>query len=499
MSNPEIVKRLAGLSLVIATLASVQPAKAQFPGAEELANAIASSMEPRWMGPRTEPPIPRPRPIADGPWATSLLSPLAVHATAGTEPELVDEALAALEATADLMRITGWDAPFPDGGRGGTVGFDLYLWHGDAAPDSAPPPPRPSSMPRLQHRSAPWIDLYEPTEGIDPGDPFDARLVAAHADGPVSFSYLDAVSTFAIVDPHVGHGAIAACVAEAYAEATLLSLDPAEARSWRRATATWLAWMITGRRGCSEAVAAQQRQPWRSYVPHDPEGGAGGAILLAAISARHDGGTGDFIRDVWDLTRQRTWEGQGLRASPDLWMAFAHVIDLSGDGLEPLIEGLAVNRFFAGAERRLRPETPSYLRGLGSDATVPLLAKLEWGRLPRRTPPMRPAVEPFGSGYVLVDVAAAPPNSMLRVWLRGEYGVRWLMTASRLDDAGHELARVSIPARRNPNGYLMVELLEHTAQVLLVVTNLSSRLPDADVSDEYVRSFSLIVDARPQG
>jgi hypothetical protein len=105
-----------------------------------------------------------------------------------------------------------------------------------------------------------------------------------------------------------------------------------------------------------------------------------------------------------------------------------------------------------------------------------------------------PAVRAFGSGYVVVDTRAAPVGANLRVWLRGEYGTRWALLATRLDAGGRELSRLSAPPRRLPRSYLVVELREPTDHVLLAVTNLGPRLPDADSIDVNERAFELVVD-----
>ena len=82
----------------------------------------------------------------------------------------------------------------------------------------------------------------------------------AYSDGVVPWTYLDRASVFAVVSPNVPSAWIEACVTEAYARAMLLSADPAEARTWRRATAAWLTWELTGRFGCDDAVHEQQQQ-----------------------------------------------------------------------------------------------------------------------------------------------------------------------------------------------------------------------------------------------
>ena len=57
-----------------------------------------------------------------------------------------------------------------------------------------------------------------------------------------------------------------------------------------------------------------------------------------------------------------------------------------------------------------------------------------------------------------------------------------------------EISRTRAPARDEPRSYLSIELLRGTADVVLVVTNLSGRGLDADEPDDHVRAFRLTVD-----
>lgn len=442
---------LTALAILGALGATPARAGAQIPGLDEWADTVATAVGGRWEGPRVDPPEPRDRP--DVPVAArSWLAPVAVHAGPRVPAERVQRALGALEDAWVTLRARGWGTPWPDGGRGGTAAFDLYL---------------------------------------APGAAHDAD---AGADPSVAWSYLDAVSSFAVVHPAVEPAALEACVIDAYAQALLLGTDPAEALQWRRATASWLTRDLTGRWGCDEAVIEQQREPWRSWISDGAGDGSGGALFLEMLSARHDRGTGAFVRDLWQLARQRTWEGDGLRASPDLWEALEVAVEQAGDDLLENVEEFAVARWFGGDPGRERTAPIRAVRTLPPEATTPSFSEdVAWEDLPEHTPPADPPLEPYGSGYLRVDTSDAPPGSVLRIWLRGEYGVRWSMVAVRRDARGRELSRLSAPPRREPHSYLVVELLDDTEEVLVAVTNLSSRLPDTDEPDENVRSFKLIV------
>ncbi|MFW6052209.1 MAG: hypothetical protein ACODAU_13605 [Myxococcota bacterium] len=419
----------------------------------EYAETIVEMTTPRWEGQVVDWPEPRPRPAGSTHVLESPRWPVAVHAGAEVPVRRARRALSALETAHDLLDAAGWPAPWPDGGRGGTGGFDLYL---------AP---------------------------LD-----DGGGAEAFSDGAVPWSFYDAVSSYAVVDPAVARGALDACVASAYVQAALLGQDPAEAAAWRRATGAYVAWLLTGEAGCTGGVAAQQEQPWRSWIGRAEPGrdASGGALLLALLSARHDGGTGVFVRELWQLARQRSAPLDGLRGSPDLWQALEADLEAGESDLDDTITSLAVTRRFSGDRARGHVNGP--LRALLEGTAVPTWLRAAWEDLPEHSPPSEPPLEPYGSAYAVVDVSEAPPGAVLRIWLRGEYGVRWSLVAVRLDAAGRELHRVTAPPRKVPRSYVPLELDGDTERVLIVATNLSSRLPDADIRDENVRTFRLILD-----
>jgi hypothetical protein len=436
---------VVGIALATALCATNAQAESDLLGTDDIAQAVVAMMAPVWTGPRTPAPVDMPRPADASTTIRSTTALLAVHAAPGTTPATIGRVMKALEYARSQLDVMGWPSPLPDADLGGGPGLDLYL--------------TPTSLP-----------------------------TAAHSDGMAWWTYLDRASAFAVMDPETPDRAIDACVTAAYAEALLLSMDPAEARTWRRATAAWLTWVLTGHFGCEDAVWEQQANPYRSWVRDGAAEGAGGALLLAYLSARHDGRASQFVRDAWELSSQRTWEGDGLRAEPDLWAAIEASVERSGDRLLDNIEELAVLRWFVG-----RGETESSLiAAIDSDAQVPPMRRLE--RLPTRASAAT-ALQPFGSAYVVLEGSTWTSSERLRAWMRGEYGVRWSFVAVQLDENGTELRRIAAPhTGPTPNAYVPIELDSRARQLLFVVTNLSSRLPDADEPDVNERSFELIVD-----
>lgn len=431
---------------------------------DAFAESIAASSAPRWTGPRVPWPEPSQRPSSAGA-LSSALHPVSVHVADAHGAAQAADVLLALERAHAWLAAHGWPPPPSDGGLGGTPGFDLYL-----------------------------VDAIDALPYEDRARP--SQLVREGYDTPNAWSGLDGTITHARMTTDVDPARLEACVTSVYARAALLALDPSEAPAWRAATADYLAWLSTGSFGCSdEPIVAQQRESWRTWVGDDPEGG-GGALLLALLSARTDGLTGTFIRDLWSGAPQVTWDGEGLRAVPDLWQVVHVVMQAGRDPLPRLIEELAVARYFAGDPERLRGAPLAVLRELPAEARVPIAARVPWARLPRRFDPDDLELEPLGSAYLVVDTTAARAGSVLRIWLQGEIGVGWSLTAVRLGANGQERGRVRAPVRpRNPRSYIPLELADgDTATVVIVVTNMGGRLVDADGPNDQVRSFGVILD-----
>ena len=438
-----VKSNLVCLALAIAMQTQTARAQGDLVGADGMAEAIVSMTSRVWTGPRTPVPSRVRRPLGASLSVQSPLALLTVHADPDVNQRTMRRAMAALEYARARLDAMEWTAPISDGDLGGGPEVDLYL-----------------------------------TAALPAG---------AYSDGITPWTYLDRASTFAVVSPATPSATLDACVTSAYAEALLMSMDPAEARTWRRATAAWLTWELTGRFGCEEAVTRQQAEPFRSWVTGAAGNGAGGALWPAYLSARHDTVPGHFMRDAWGLASQRTWEGTELRADPDLWSAIETAVDRSGDRLLDNIEELAVLRWFVG---RADPNN-AIVAALDGDAKVPISRQMR--RLPTRVGAPQP-LESFGSAYMVMDAAAWNDSTRLRAWLRGEYGVHWSFVAVQLDELGNEIRRIAAPhTGPTPNAYLPIELDRETRRLLFVVSNLSNGLPDADEADLNERSFELIV------
>jgi hypothetical protein len=406
----------------------------------------------RWKGPTVPYPDLVSRPEYQGWTLASQLYPAVVHAPPELPFSQVEMTLNALEFAYALLIETGWPEPFADGGYGGSAFFDLYLTTRSAVSS------------------------------------------AAFVDAPVAWSLLDGASTYALVDASVPPERIEACVVAALVQAVLLGQDPAEAEAWRRATGAYVAWLATGFFGCDDDAATKQQNPWQAWISDSVRNSEGSALLLAILSEREDGGTGTFLRELWQFARQTTKDDRWLRASPDMWEALDRALTNAGESLTEIVEEVAVARYFAGPQHRRRRAPFRSLRTLREDAQVPIVGPISIAQLPKHLPVSEPALETFGSSYTLVDTSQASFPMQLKIWLRGECGGRWSLVAVRLADDGRELGRMAAPARKDQNSYLALELTRETTSVLIVATNLSDGIPDADYDTSNPRVFRLIVD-----
>ncbi|MGD8861324.1 MAG: hypothetical protein PVI30_15050 [Myxococcales bacterium] len=395
----------------------------------------------KWKGPTTPYPDVRPRPRPPLRLDSARL-PLHVHAQADVDPARVQRALAALEDAHLLLQREGWPAPYPDGGAGETPGFDLYL---------------------LAARP---------------------HLAAAHADAPIHWDALDAAASHAVVDAAAEGELLHACVLSAYAQAALLGQDPAEPEAHRRATAAFIVDRIAGELPCGADPGAAQAEPEAGLFGETAGSVAATGELLRQVSLRHDGGSGRFVRELWQLARQRSEEVVRLRSSPNLVEALQLGLENAGEDLEQASFELAVARADA-----------AHVVGRGLWPAPRTVQLPGYGSLPAHPPPHDPGLGPYGSAYAEVDVGEAGRGRRLQVWLRGEPGARWSLTGVRLDDRGRELGRVSIPALRTPRSFLPLELTDDTARVRLVVVRLPAAPVDLRVPAGRERwHFRLILD-----
>ena len=410
-----------------------------------------------WKGQTVLAPELETRPEAHMARLDSRELPLRLHVPLGSSQRRAQRTLQALERAYLALRAADWPLPAYDGGLGGAASMDVYV------------------VERAR------------TSGFASG---------SGVDGPLTPSDFDAARTFALLASDVADAQLDACAHSALAQAGLRGSDPAEAQSWLRASAELFVWQSTGELGCEESLVRAQAQAELGMLNADARTAGSGTLLLSMLSERT--APAPLVHNLWQTTRQRSRglvPGDRLRSSPDLWETLSQMLHAQHIVLDDELVELSVARYFAGPARRQRQAPYRVLAALPSDAGVPLAhdVHLARGALHLRE---HAALHDLGSAYVRVRLtheAAAPTR--LQVWLRGELGPRWSLTAVRLDAAGRELGRTGAPARNVPNSYVPLTLDAETAEVILVVMPLPERLPDADVRLDTDHGYELIVEA----
>jgi hypothetical protein len=395
------------------------------PGIEGWADAVAGYSTAKWVGQRVPFPLPQ-LPPASTAQLDSLLWPLRVHTTrAASAPELAlaRRVLEQAEQAASLASASG-----------------LFTF-------TAP------------------IDLYL----------VDAPANAAYPSAGSTWSDLDSTSSFALIDLRTPTAQRAVCTSQALIEAALWRWDPAESVTIHRASAAYFAGLMHG-------TWCEAPSPDRRSLSFDQGRLLHSAPLLtawlSALGALRDRNRGSFAENMWQFARQRTWEGSGLRGSPDLLEAIAKTSELEYTRLEENAAGLALDMALAALE----------------PGSVPIAGAIRFSALPAHLAPSAP-LDALDASLRLLDLEAPRPGQRITLWSRGEAGVRWALGAARLRADGSVIAQHSAAVLKHPDAELSVELSADTRYVLISVVNMGPGVPDPDLDDaRFERSVRLIVD-----
>ncbi len=406
------------------------------------------AMTPKvWKGQVVPAPLPSPRPLPDGARVLESLE-LPVRLLVPPRTGAAGATLASVERAYRRFRDAGWPLP--------AERIDVYALPG-----------LPASEARVDRLEAP--------------------------------SDFDAADTYALAPLGLAPAQRRACVQSALAQAALRALEPAEADTWVRAAGEYVAWRETGEPGCLDSFALAQQAPARSMLGRDEVAFGSGGLFFAYLSERHGD---EFIRALWELARQRSKglvPDDQLRGAPDVFEVLSRVLESANETWQEAVVEFSAARWFAGDARRRNGAAYRVFSGLPSDAAVPLLAEFTSAQLPRRArTDAEGGIEALGSAYVRLsladDAVCVAQGCALRVWLRGELGPHWALTALRLDAEGRELGRTHAPARDVPHSYLPLTLEPGTGEVILVITHLPRELPDADHRAPALHGVELTID-----
>jgi hypothetical protein len=400
------------------------------------ASDVPPSGAPTYLptGPLYYSAVRRPEPRA---FATvcSFRHPVCVHTRREILPEVALGALRDLERAAALLFDTLLlPAALPDGRRGGSPAFDLYLV--------------PPSHPAL-----------------------DGALITTARDDPEP-SRFDRASAFALLRQDVTPALRRHLTVRALSSAIGWSVDAAEAPEIRESNAAYLAELTTPYGTVTaELIDDFQSHPERAVVApgaQGPEGvalpwyldgtlGSGIGVVPTALAMVAGQRTPDGLLrwdnepDLFDALRATLKARTPSWAIADFWMEFAIARLFMGsrdDGVH------FAETAFAGNAGRIR-----------FDWSVPFAS------LPRRLSPERP-IDPSGSTYVWIDLQGAPPQARLVFRAEWEAPVpfRWALVRVRKD--GSEASRVLVtPQQKTTSAEKNLDALEGLAGVAVVGVN----------------------------
>ncbi len=298
--------------------------------------------------------------------ACSFTLPVCVHAPADVPGAALLESLAHLEAAMRAYDALGLPRPLPDGARGGSPSYDLYLERG----------PRRSPT-RVGH---------------------DLRAVGERFDAASAFAFITA--------PGRGGCTSASDAAYALGHAVAVRLDAGAEEGALAMAASYLA-AIAAPCAAEElaAIDAFQRAPERALTGA-ALGALDGALLFPWYldDAYGTGTPAQVAMSLLAIAAQSTPAGAPrFRAEPDTFDALRASLRSRGEDLDDLLLELAIARAFLGS--RSDGAHLSDAERFGDFGRVRFEWSLPYATLPRRVAPLRP-IEPTGATYVWLDLSA---------------------------------------------------------------------------------------------
>ncbi|QQR91214.1 MAG: hypothetical protein IPJ88_05645 [Myxococcales bacterium] len=304
---------------------------------------------------------------------------------------------------------------------------------------------------------------------------------------------VDAARGFATVSIPKHREGLIPCIYKAFALGSLYRLAPYMNPKWKDASASYLAWQLSARDDFTSGTLNLQAQPWHGWFGHSFETGNESAHLWALIEKRKKAFLGDYFWDMWDRARFVSINFQHRNKSFDLWEIIEAELKASSQTLPKFLTELALDRATIDRDRHrvgfstehdiLMPTTELFVQHF-----------LKSGELPTKINDVDPPLEALGSAYFSVNIQQEHRGRAIGVWLKGEHGVNWSLSAARRDATDYEISRIYSPERKNIPIYLLIETTPQTQSLLIAVTNLSWREPNVAYPDSSTRSFSLTVD-----
>ncbi|MDB4931435.1 MAG: hypothetical protein JWM10_3919 [Myxococcaceae bacterium] len=368
-------------------------------------------------------PVDGVRPTGEVGVLRSLRAPVDVHVMPGVSAEAALAVLADAEAVMDaLERRTGVALPLPDGDRGGSPSFDLYLAgdlvRGEAVVDAlsyAGPWDRATAFGVVNALGDPDARRRRLAQAIA-----EACIYGAKADHPIGF--------------------VRAMGASLARRATELPLDPDDVRAFQ-----------------SEPTRA-----WWSDDARSPAAQRGAAAVLDAMAARWDDDRGTFLRGLLEAPVQLTpHDSPRFWNEPDVMEVLKRVTREEPRGFWGAL--------LAGASARMVLDAPL--------AAAPARTA-QWSELPAWTTVT--GVAPTGHAAMTLDLGLAPRVTAVGVWVHASPYTRWVASVLRVGPDGHIMGTVDSELISTGEWSARLDALEGVAKLVVVVVSAGDENLDPD-------------------
>ncbi len=370
------------------------------------------------------------RPEIEADRACSFTAPVCVHASPQIPAWAARHVLAAAESSLAGYRALGLPMPLPDGTRGGTPAYDLYIDPATLAPVTIPDPE---------------------TEPLP-------------TDATAAFSFVPVPTTWGCdLDFDIAREA---------ARAMIFRFDAGAERGMVAAASSYLASIVAP---CAAretpAIDAFQAAPYRA-ITEPAEGPASGAMLFPMYLEENDG-TGDpgrLLLSLFAIAAQKSDPSSPhYQNEPDLFDALRSSMRFRRASLDELLLGFAVDRAFVGDR-----SDGAHLRATdhhGPAGRVFFEWSIPFATLPRHLAPLHP-LEPTGAAYLWLDLSSAPKDTEITFVADWELPAIFRWSLVKVDKNGSETGRIDVAGIFGTTHVeRTVVLREELAGILIVGTN----------------------------
>ncbi len=401
----------------------------------------------------------------------SFQEPICIHAATGTTEQAVVQALATAERAMRLFRGLGLPPPMPDGSRGGSSAFDVYLGSpSQLAPD-------PFVAPNFGSRA--HVDPVPASVGFD--RPASYATVFPGRPGPACGFDSD--------------------IARVVSQGMILAIDGGIQEGLLAAHSSWLAHAAAP---CAplalEAIDRVQRRPDLAIVAASADSLSGNMLFPWFLDDVYGTGThGAVMTALFATSCQLTPSGNRFYVNePDTFDALRQVtLDRQMNFGELLIEYAIARAFMGDRSDAAHLVDVDWLDTLGR---VRFEWAFGWKDLPKRVAPAYP-LEPTGAAYIWVDLADKPANAEALIVADWEATHVFQWAVVRMDESGREIGRHLLGGIfGEAQAQLQLRDLSETAALLIVGTHEGnddrSRAYDPESGAPRVASYMVTVHAQ---